>query len=181
MMGDIKSEKLAAQSQVLGQLAVPQIDGVTDSSAFRAGGPEVNIMTLRTETAADEHEKIGIMLTSKELSLKEIQDRRRQSRYERMDDQEKSMLKSAISKVVTDKAISAKEPGETLEKIQERILQEVYNNLQTRFAEVKEGHEKQLDVQLADMTKTYEDQLKERMDKAYQETSDKIEQRMVEI
>ena len=90
---------------------------MSDSSAFRAGGPNLEIMTLRTETADAYNEKIGATLKSKELSLKDFQENeKRKSRYQRMDMDDRSMLKSAISRVVTDKDNKSVK-GETLEQL----------------------------------------------------------------
>ena len=50
------------------------------------------------------------------------------------DDSTKNVLKSAISKIVTP--MEAR-PGETVEQLQERIMNEMITQLQTQFADAK--------------------------------------------
>ena len=65
-------------------------------------------------------------MQSKELDLHAVKSgNNRWSRYDQMDKDEKSMLKSAITKLTSQKEYQ-KIPGETLDQLQERIIEDVY-------------------------------------------------------
>ena len=80
-------------------------------------------------------------MQSKELSLKEVKDpAAQQTRYEQMDADDRSMLKSAISRTIGSGKNAGMIPGESLEQFQKRIMAEVLEQLATKFEEVKENH-----------------------------------------
>ena len=77
-------------------------------------------------------------MQSKELSLKEVKDpAAQQTRYEQMDADDRSMLKSAISRTIGSGKNAGMIPGESIEQFQKRIMAEVLEQLATKFEEVK--------------------------------------------
>ena len=82
-------------------------------------------------------------MQSKELSLKEVKDpalNQQQTRYEQMDADDRSMLKSAISRTIGSGKNAGMIPGESIDQFQKRIMVEVLDQLTAKFEEVKENH-----------------------------------------
>ena len=105
------------------------------------------------------------------------------SRYgANIDADDRSALKTAISKVVTP--TQALE-GETLEQLQERIMNEMLSQLQEKFAEAKQGHEQMLTMQLETMNAEYENKMQNKMATMNQEKASEhrnvLEKRLSEI
>ena len=115
------------------------------NSAFRPQAPSLRVVSLRTEpNEANPNPDAPLpTMQSKELSLKEVKDKaknQQQTRYDQMDADDKSTLKSAISRVVGSGKNAGMIPGETIDQFQKRIMVEVLDQLATKFEEVKESH-----------------------------------------
>ena len=112
------------------------------NSAFRPQAPSLRVVSLRTEpNEANPNPDAPLpTMQSKELSLKEVKDKaknQQQTRYDQMDADDKSTLKSAISRVVGSGKNAGMIPGETIDQFQKRIMAEVLDQLATKFEEVK--------------------------------------------
>ena len=172
----IKSEDIKAKSQILN---LPTGDNVSQATSFRVGAPQIDIMSLKTG-----HNEPLETMQSKELNLRnQSRSPPPASRYgANIDADDRSALKTAISKVVTP--TQALE-GETLEQLQDRIMNEMLNQLQEKFAEAKQGHEQMLTVQLETMNAEYENKMQNKMATMNQEKASEhrnvLEKRLSEI
>ena len=113
--------------------------------------------------------------------MKEVKDpAAQQTRYEQMDADDRSMLKSAISRTIGSGKNAGMIPGESLEQFQKRIMAEVLEQLATKFEEVKENHAQQMVAAISGLTEQYELQLAEQMDKVKNDHSATIDTSLVQ-
>ena len=120
----VKSEDI--KQRTVSQLQMPQRDIDSQGSSFRNAAPVVlDVVSLKT----GHNEPLETMHSNKELNLhgKGGAKANGTSRYgASLDADDRSVLKTAISKVV---APAAAIEGETLEQLQERIMNEMLQQL----------------------------------------------------
>ena len=103
-------------------------------------------------------------MQSRELDLQKLKDenKKRISRYDDMKADEKSVLKSIISKHISNDQtpMAVREKGiETLDQMYDRITADILDNLTKKFMKIKGEQEKAMNEHVTGLTDKYEKQL----------------------